>query len=122
MITNEKSFLQGDFTNFAEKNETLYSLLIQFLNDNKDNEQICVKLGQTELRLSQLAVAAQRVATSLTSYKLIAICMQPSFEFIITLCATIISGIPYIPIDPILPFERIKYILQDSQAQVIVTA
>ncbi|CAM2725388.1 unnamed protein product [Rotaria socialis] len=47
--------------------------------------------------------------------------MPPSLEFIVTLCVIILRGIPYVPLEPTLPYERIESVVNDSQVPLIIT-
>lgn len=120
MTSYETSFLQGDHADVATKYKTLRDLLILALNDENKRNSICASCDKKELTFRDLASDASRVAKSLSSYDLVAVCMQPSLELIITLCGIVLRGIPYVPIEPSLPLKRIEYILNDSQSQRLI--
>ena len=113
-------FLDGIRTDFAIEDKSLRDLLVLILFDEQDQNRKCAIQGKTELTIGHLAAGAKRIAASLTSFDRIAICMQPSFEWIITLCGVILRGIPYVPLEPSLPVERIQYILDDSQTELVI--
>ena len=52
---------------------------------------------------------------------LVGICMDRSMEMIIGLLGILKAGGAYVPIDPKYPQERIKYIINDAQAKVVIT-
>ena len=52
---------------------------------------------------------------------LIALCLDRGLEMIIAILATLKAGAAYVPMDPNYPDERIRYILGDTQANIIVT-
>ena len=52
---------------------------------------------------------------------LIALYVDRSFEMVIAILAVLKAGAAYVPIDPQLPPERIKYILDDTQTKLILT-
>ena len=51
----------------------------------------------------------------------VAICVQRSLEMVIGLLGVLKAGGAYVPMDPGYPGERLAYMLEDSQAQVVVT-
>ncbi len=53
--------------------------------------------------------------------KKVAISINPSFEMIIAILATLKAGGAYIPIDPEYPSERIDYILENSEIDILIT-
>ncbi|MEM9821238.1 MAG: amino acid adenylation domain-containing protein, partial [Bacteroidota bacterium] len=52
---------------------------------------------------------------------LVSICLQPSFEMIVSILGIIKAGGAYVPIDPDYPQDRINYIIDDAQARFIVS-
>jgi len=52
----------------------------------------------------------------------VGICMDRSLDLLIALLAVHKSGGAYVPLDPDFPAERLAYMLEDSGAQVLVTA
>src|SRR5262249_24583513 len=51
----------------------------------------------------------------------VAICLERSLDMVVALLATLKAGGPYVPLDPDYPDERLAYMLQDSQAAIILT-
>ena len=52
---------------------------------------------------------------------LVAICLNRSLEMIVALLAVLKAGGAYVPLDPSYPGERLAFMLQDSQAVVLLT-
>lgn len=52
---------------------------------------------------------------------LIALCVERSLDMIITILAVLKAGAAYVPIDPTYPKDRIRYILEDTQSQILLT-
>lgn len=52
---------------------------------------------------------------------LITLCLDRSEKMIITILAVLKSGAAYVPIDPQYPKERIKFIMDDTQARLMIT-
>ncbi|HEX6288638.1 MAG TPA: non-ribosomal peptide synthetase [Herpetosiphonaceae bacterium] len=51
----------------------------------------------------------------------VAVCLRRSFEFVIALLAVIKAGGAYVPLDPALPDERLRFMLADTGAPVLLT-
>ncbi len=52
---------------------------------------------------------------------LVPVCMERSFEMLVSLLAIMKSGAAYVPIDPSYPESRISFVLEDCEASVILT-
>lgn len=86
--------------------------------------------GNKALTYSELHTKANKLANYLLDSAVekssdeqarIAILLPPTQSYIIALLASIKSGATYIPIDVNYPSERIRYICEDSQADVVIT-
>lgn len=53
--------------------------------------------------------------------KIVAICMDRSFELVIAMLAIFKAGGAYLPLDPTYPIERLRYMLEDAKPMLIVT-
>lgn len=51
----------------------------------------------------------------------VAVCLERSAEMVVALLAVLKAGGAYVPLDPAHPKERLAFVLDDSQAQVLVT-
>jgi non-ribosomal peptide synthetase component F len=120
MSTNQTISIEGAKVELPYEYETVQDLLKQLL-DNADNDQwTCGILNENILDCKRLARIARDISHVLIPYNLVTICMQPSIEFITVLCGIIVRGIPYVPLEPNSPPERLKYILNDSQSSLII--
>ncbi len=81
-----------------------------------------VRLTYQELnqRANQLAYYL-RQTYQIKADELIALCLDRSENMIISTLAVLKAGASYVPINPNFPDQRIKYILQDTQAKVILS-
>ncbi|MEB3358886.1 MAG: condensation domain-containing protein, partial [Synechococcales bacterium] len=52
----------------------------------------------------------------------VAVCLERSTELVITLLAILKAGATYVPLDPTYPTERLRFILQDAQVSLLITA
>ncbi len=79
-----------------------------------------------ELTYRELDDRAERLAVQLREQGagpdvLIAICAERSLEMMVGLLGILKAGSAYVPLDPAYPKERLAFMLQDSQARVLVT-
>lgn len=54
--------------------------------------------------------------------RLVAVCLPRGFDRIVALLAVLKAGAAYVPIDPDYPAERVRYLLQDSRAEILLTS
>lgn len=71
-------------------------------------------------RANQLAHYLQRLGVKPDS--LVGICVERSEDMIVALLGVLKSGAAYVPIDPSYPRDRIEYILEESEAELLVTS
>ncbi|MCR8843449.1 amino acid adenylation domain-containing protein [Paenibacillus sp. SC116] len=89
-------------------------------------EQVAVVFDDAQLTYQELNLRTNQAARRLQQLgvepdQIVAVMMERSVEMPIALLAILKAGGAYLPIDPTLPEERIRYMLQDSGANVIVT-
>ncbi|WP_454783970.1 amino acid adenylation domain-containing protein [Legionella sp. WA2024007413] len=82
--------------------------------------------GNEQLTYSELNRRANQLAHYLKSLGLkpdspIALCLERSFDFLITLVAILKAGGAYLPIDASQPEDRLFFLLQDSKASILIT-
>ena len=75
--------------------------------------------GELDLRASQVAWVLK--ARGISSDCIVGLMVDRSFEMIIGILAILKAGGAYLPIDPEYPEERIRYMLEDSGAKVLLT-
>ncbi len=81
---------------------------------------------EQELSYAELDAKAESLATQLRQHNvgpdvLVGVCVSRSIEMMIGLLAIHKAGGAYVPLDPAYPKERIAFMLQDSQAPVLLT-
>lgn len=82
--------------------------------------------GDKSMTYQQLNQYANRVARQLGHYNLepeamVAICIDRSVEMAVMVMAVLKAGLAYVPIDPLYPKDRIRFMLSDTKAQVIIS-
>ena len=92
----------------------------------KTPKHTAVVCGEKQLTYEQLNERANQLASVLrekgvTREKLVGIMVEPSLEMIVSVLSVLKAGGAYLPIDPAYPSDRIQYMLEDSQAQWLLT-
>lgn len=85
-----------------------------------------VRFGGEQLSYRQLNARANQFARFLRSQNvqretLVALCVDRSFDMVVGMFGILKAGAAYVPLDPTYPKDRLAYILDDSQATVLVT-
>ena len=80
----------------------------------------------TQLTYRELNIRANQLAHRLRSLgvgpgSLVGICMERSLEMIVGMLGTLKAGGAYVPLDPTYPQERLAFMLEDTQAPVLLT-
>lgn len=89
-------------------------------------EAPAVRFEGEELTYRQLNERANQLAHHLQDLGvgpdvLVGICMERSLELVVGLLGILKAGGAYVPLDPTYPAERLSFMLEDSQAAVLVT-
>jgi amino acid adenylation domain-containing protein len=85
-----------------------------------------VTLEGQHLTYRELNELANRLAHRLREYgvgrgSLVAICLERSFDLIVSALAVLKSGGAYVPLDPAYPTDRLAYTLDDTGARIVLT-
>lgn len=89
-------------------------------------EAIALVCGDQQLTYRDLNARANQLAHYLRELGvgpevLVGLCVGRSLELIIGLLATLKAGGAYVPLDPAFPPERLSFMLEDTQAPVLIT-
>ena len=89
-------------------------------------DAIAVRFGNEELSYRELNVRANRLAWHLRELGvspevLVGIFADRSLEMLVALFAVLKAGGAYVPLDPEYPPDRIRFMIEDSQARVVLT-
>ncbi|MFO0319377.1 MAG: amino acid adenylation domain-containing protein, partial [Neisseriaceae bacterium] len=110
--------------------DNLYNKTIQELFENqviKTPNNIAVVYENTRLTYQELNIKANQLANYLIKHyqikteDLIALCLDRSEHILICILAVLKAGGAYVPLDPNYPDERIRYILEDTKAKIVLT-
>jgi amino acid adenylation domain-containing protein/thioester reductase-like protein len=89
-------------------------------------DAVAVVFGEEQLTYRQLNRRANQLADYLQSLGvtpegLVGLCVERSLDMVVGLLAILKAGGAYLPLDPEYPTERLQYMLQDAQVQVLLT-
>jgi len=113
------------------KDKTIHALFEEQVERTPNN--IAVVFEEKELTYRELNERSNQLARYIRErYKeiteeelkgdmLIALCLERSEEMIIAILAVLKAGGAYVPIDPGYPEDRIRYMLEDTQAKLVLT-
>lgn len=106
------------------KNTVIHKLLEE--NAMKNPDGIAVEIGEQKLSYYQLNRRSDCIAKMLrdkgiNKEAIVAISMHRTLELMIGIMGILKAGAAYLPIDPINPEGRIKYMLKDSGAKIVLT-
>ncbi|WP_119328509.1 non-ribosomal peptide synthetase [Cysteiniphilum halobium] len=107
------------------KDKTIHQLFEEQVKKNPDN--IAIVFEDEQLSYAQLNVKANQLARYLRSIAtiepdtLIVIALDKSLEMVIGILSVLKSGTAYVPIDLSYPDERVKYILDDTKASLVLS-
>ena len=102
------------FQDIFESNATKYPEAVSVVCGN---EQITYR--ELSLKSDQLALQLQTLGVKPNA--LVGICVERSIDMIIGILGILKSGGAYVPLDPTYPHERLSFILEDANIQVVVT-
>ena len=92
----------------------------------KTPNNIAVSFENQQLTYQQLNQCANQVAHYLQKAKvapdvMVGICLERSLNLIVGILGILKAGASYVPLDPAYPYDRLAFMLEDSQLPVILT-
>jgi amino acid adenylation domain-containing protein len=96
------------------------------LQGRQNPDAIAVVCGKEQLTYRELNARADLVAARLQhegvkTDVLVGICVERSLEMVVGLLSILKAGGAYLPLDPAYPSERLAFMLEDSQAPILLT-
>ncbi|MGC2744996.1 MAG: amino acid adenylation domain-containing protein [Candidatus Angelobacter sp.] len=85
---------------------------VRFSGQELSFKELYEKSGDLALYLQSVGVKPDSV---------VGICMEKSLEMMVGIMGVVRAGGAYLPVDPAYPEDRLEYMLQDSQAAVVLT-
>jgi amino acid adenylation domain-containing protein len=89
-------------------------------------ETVALASGAQTMTFGELAAQSKRLAGYLIELGAgpdipVALCLERSFDFIVSALAVLLSGSAYLPLDPSWPAARLRTILEDAQAPLVIS-
>jgi amino acid adenylation domain-containing protein len=89
-------------------------------------ETIALSAGTDSMTFADLAAQSARLASYLRTLGAgpevpVALCLERSFDFTVSALAVLLSGAAYLPLDPTWPAARLRTILDDAQAGLVIS-
>lgn len=106
------------------ENRSIIDLFEEQVEKNPD--KIAVIFEKEQITYDELNKRSNQLARFLISKgirkeKLVPICLERRLEMIVAMLGILKAGAAYVPIDPEYPLERVNYILEDTDATIVVT-
>ncbi|MEM9680792.1 MAG: AMP-binding protein, partial [Bacteroidota bacterium] len=123
--TKEKKKMKGAFTNthFSE-NQCLHEQLVA-IAEHSPNESALIyrnkKLTFAELNEQSNVLAQYLQSLGVQKGDFVALCLDRSIEMFIGIFGILKSGAAYVPIDVDYPIDRLRFMIEDANAKVILT-
>nr|QEO74067.1 condensation domain-containing protein [uncultured bacterium] len=83
-------------------------------------DAVALRHGNRSWTFAQLDAESSRVAGALTGHSVIALALPRSAEYVIAILAVARSGAAWLPLDPAQPAERLRQVLADSGASLVL--
>jgi amino acid adenylation domain-containing protein len=82
--------------------------------------------GEHSMTYQQLNERANQLAHELRKHgagpdQWVGLCVERSADMVVALLAIVKSGAAYLPLDPLLPSDRLRHLLEDSSVQLMIT-
>jgi amino acid adenylation domain-containing protein len=128
MDSGELSHQLDEWNNTAcayPKNTPLHQLISERATETPNKTAITFgkqKTNYKELNERANQLAAILIKNSVKKGDKVAFSLDRSAEMVISMLAIMKTGAIYIPLDPIFPINRINYMIEDSQAVVLLTS
>lgn len=97
---------------------TPFTIALVFENEELTYQELNEKSNQLAREIREQY--QKKTGKLVTPDTLIALCLERSLEMVIAMLAVLKAGAAYVPIDPEYPQERIDYILEDTNTELIL--
>ena len=90
-------------------------------------DAVALEAGSTKLTYRELDERSDRLASTLQSRgaapgKFVGVCLERTTDLIVSLIAVLKTGAAYLPLDPQYPQDRIAFMIEDSEADLILAS
>jgi amino acid adenylation domain-containing protein len=121
----QQVLVEWNATERAYPRETSLAELVE-AQVERTPDAIAVVYGEQRLTYRELNERANQLAHELCKHgagpdQLVGLFVERSIDMVVALLAIVKTGSAYLPLDPLLPAERLGYMLEDSGVRVLVT-
>lgn len=111
-------------TSISLNNRLLHQMMA--VNVEEHPQKIALIAGQTQLSFAELDSKANKLANYLIANdikpnSIVGVCLHRNENLLIAVLAILKAGAAYLPLDPGFPSDRLAFMLQDSEADVLFT-
>ncbi len=127
LTENEKTQILEEFNNTKveyTKGKTIHQLFEEQVEKNPDGVAVIFRekwFTYKELNEKANQIARRLIEKGVKPNTIVGIMLERSLEMIIGIMAILKAGGAYLPIDPLYPKDRIKYMLEDSNIEILMT-
>ncbi|WP_179376319.1 non-ribosomal peptide synthetase [Winogradskyella wichelsiae] len=123
--TDDTDYKKLNATDASYSNLPLHELLA--IQAQKLPKKQAIKFLNTEITYQTLEQQVNQLAHSLKTNGInkgdfVGVCLPRSIELVVTLLAIMECGAAYLPLDPNYPNDRLNFMINDSEAKVLITA
>ncbi len=127
ILSSREQQILFDFNNTAVDypyNRSIMSLFEEQVEKTPDKDALL--FGSSRMSYRELNQRANRLAWTLlekgvTEEQVIGLMVERSFEMVIGIYGILKAGAAYVPIDPDYPAERVRYLLDNARASILLT-
>ena len=121
----QQLLVEWNATERAYPRETSLAELVE-AQVERTPDAVAIVCGEQSLTYRDLNARANQLACELRKRgagpdQLVGLCVERSVEMIVALLAIVKAGAAYLPLDPLLPIERLGYMLEDSCVRVLIS-
>lgn len=121
----QQVLVEWNATESAYPRETPLAALVE-AQVERTPDAIAVVYGEQRLTYRELNERANQLAHELCKHRagpdqIVGLFVERSIDMVVALLAIVKTGSAYLPLDPLLPVERLRYMLEDSGVRVVVT-
>lgn len=124
LATSEKNFLLGGSIEYSTKFESIVQLFDQQVESNPDKTALVYgdsKLSYRDLDRKANCLANLLISKGVNAEALVLLCTERSLEMVVGILGILKAGAAYVPIDPLYPEERVRFIQEDTAAKWALT-
>lgn len=105
---------------YSDKNAVIYNGPVQSASNSSSCTLSYQQLNKLANSRARILASDRRVSANQDGDYIVAVCMKPTEQLVITLLSIWKAGAAYLPIDPSFPPNRIQHILQEAKPIAVI--